>query len=44
MDSPLAKALLNKKTGDEAIVKTPAGEFRWKIHKIEYEKGGASDF
>ena len=43
MDSPIAKALLNKQVGDEAIVKTPAGEFRWKILKIEYEKEGESD-
>jgi transcription elongation factor GreB len=43
MDSPIAKALLNKQVGDEAIVKTPAGEFRWKINNIEYEKGDATD-
>jgi transcription elongation factor GreB len=44
MDSPLAQALLNKTAGDEVIVKTPAGEFNWRILKIEYEKGSASDF
>ncbi|MEQ8242570.1 transcription elongation factor GreB [Fulvivirga sp.] len=38
MDSPMAKALLDKKVGDEAIVKTPAAEFVWKIKKIEYRK------
>ncbi|MEQ8477303.1 transcription elongation factor GreB [Fulvivirga sp.] len=38
MDSPMAKALLDKKVGDEAIVKTPAAEFVWKIKKIEYLK------
>ncbi|QSE99172.1 transcription elongation factor GreB [Fulvivirga lutea] len=38
MDSPMAKALLDKKEGDEAIVKTPAAEFVWKIKKIEYQK------
>uniref|UniRef100_UPI00404B8C28 transcription elongation factor GreB n=1 Tax=Fulvivirga sp. TaxID=1931237 RepID=UPI00404B8C28 len=38
MDSPMAKALLDKKVGDEAIVKTPAAEFVWKIKKIEYQK------
>lgn len=43
MDSPLAQALLNKMEGDEVMVKTPAGEFKWRILKIEYEKGGASD-
>ena len=38
IDSPIAQALLNKKVGDEAIVKTPAAEFKWRINKIEYEK------
>lgn len=38
MDSPMAKALLDKKVGDEAIVKTPAAEFVWCINKIEYQK------
>ncbi len=38
MDSPMAHALLNKEVGDEAIVKTGAGEFAWKIKKIEYQK------
>ena len=31
MDSPIAQALLDKKVGDEVIVKTQAGEFVWKI-------------
>ncbi len=44
MDSPLTQALLNKIAGDEVIVKTPAGEFNWRILKIWYEKGGSSDF
>ncbi|WP_425391488.1 transcription elongation factor GreB [Ekhidna sp.] len=38
MDSPMAKALLNKTVGDEAIVKTKLGDFVWKILKIEYQK------
>jgi len=38
MDSPMAKALLDKKVGDEAIVKTPVSEFVWKIKKIEYQQ------
>ncbi len=38
MDSPIAKALLDKKVGDEAIVQTLAGQFKWRIHKIEYMK------
>lgn len=38
MDSPMAQALLNKEVGDEAIVKTTAAEFSWRITKIEYQK------
>ncbi|MEP4532969.1 MAG: transcription elongation factor GreB [Cyclobacteriaceae bacterium] len=38
MDSPMAKSLLNKTVGDEAIVKTKMGDFVWKILKIEYQK------
>lgn len=38
MDSPIAQALYNKQVGDEVVVKTPAAEFTWYIHKIEYEK------
>lgn len=38
IDSPMAQALLNKKVGDAAIVKTGAGEFVWQITKIEYQK------
>ncbi|HWA34342.1 MAG TPA: transcription elongation factor GreB [Cyclobacteriaceae bacterium] len=38
MDSPMAVALLNKHVGDEAVVKTGAGTFVWKITKIEYQK------
>ena len=38
MDSPMAKALLGKTVGDEAIVKTKLGDFVWKILKIEYQK------
>ncbi len=38
MDSPMAQALLNKETGDEVVVKTPAREFVWRITKIEYQK------
>lgn len=36
IDSPMAKALMNKVVGEEAIVKTGAGEFVWTITKIEY--------
>jgi transcription elongation factor GreB len=38
MDSPMARALLKKEVGDEAVVKTNAGEFVWYITKIEYQK------
>ncbi|MEQ9219317.1 MAG: transcription elongation factor GreB [Cyclobacteriaceae bacterium] len=38
MDSPMAKALLDKTVGDEAVVKTKMGDFVWKILKIEYQK------
>src|SRR4051812_10554885 len=38
IDSPMAHALMKKEVGDEAIVKTGAGEFVWRITKIEYQK------
>jgi len=38
IDSPMAHALMKKEVGDEAVVKTGAGEFVWRIKKIEYEK------
>ena len=38
MDSPMAHALLEKEVGEEAIVKTPAGQFVWRITKIDYKK------
>ncbi len=38
MDSPMAIALLNKKVGDEATVKTGAGTFVWRVTKIDYNK------
>ncbi|HEX8061230.1 MAG TPA: transcription elongation factor GreB, partial [Cyclobacteriaceae bacterium] len=37
MDSPMAHALMNKEVGDEAVVKTGAGTFVWKVKKIEYQ-------
>ena len=33
-ESPLGKALLGKKVGDEVIVDAPAGELKYKILKI----------
>lgn len=38
VDSPMAHALMKKEAGDQVIVKTGAGEFVWRIVKIEYEK------
>ncbi len=38
IDSPMAKALLKKEQGDEALVRTPSGEVSWTINRIEYVK------
>ncbi|MEM6831596.1 MAG: transcription elongation factor GreB [Bacteroidota bacterium] len=38
MDSPMAKALLEKAVGDEAIVETKVAKFVWRILNIEYVK------
>lgn len=38
MDSPMAKALLEKTVGDEAIVETKVAKFVWRILNIEYVK------
>lgn len=38
IDSPIAQALLLKEVGDEVTVKTPSGDMKWKLHKIEYKK------
>jgi transcription elongation factor GreB len=38
IDSPMARALIKKEVGDEAVVKTDAGEFVWHVTKIEYQK------
>lgn len=38
VDSPMAQALMKKEVGDEVVVKTGAGEFVWRITKIEYQK------
>jgi len=38
IDSPMALALMKKKVGDEAVVKTEAGKFVWHVTKIEYQK------
>ncbi len=36
IDSPMARALLGKSVGDEAVVLTPEGEMGWLINRIEY--------
>ena len=35
--SPIARSLIGKKRGDQAIVKTPKGEIEYEILKIEYK-------
>ena len=36
IDSPMARALLKKQEGDEAVVRTPGGENLWWINRITY--------
>ncbi|HKS11475.1 MAG TPA: transcription elongation factor GreB [Pseudomonas sp.] len=36
IDSPMARALLKKAVGDEAVVQTPTGENLWWINRITY--------
>lgn len=38
IDSPMARALLKKEVGDDATVKTQAGEFTWYVVSINYTK------
>ncbi len=38
MDSPMAKALLDKKVNDEVVVETKVAKFVWRILSIEYVK------
>ena len=35
--SPVARALLGKEEGDEAVVKAPAGDRRFEIVEVRYE-------
>lgn len=39
IDSPMARALLKKQEGDEALVQAPGGERLWWINRIEYRAG-----
>ena len=38
IDSPMARALLKKEVGDEAIVRTPVGDACWYVNDINYPK------
>ena len=38
IDSPMARGLLKKTVGDEAIIKTPTGEVSWYVVGIEYNR------
>lgn len=37
VDSPMAKALLGKAKGDDAVVHTPKGDRLWFVNKIDYK-------
>lgn len=37
IDSPMARALLKKEVGDEAVVQTPEGQVIWYVVDIRYE-------
>lgn len=37
IDSPMARALLKKEEGDEALVQTPNGTVTWYVNAIEYQ-------
>jgi len=37
IDSPMARALIKKEVGDEAIVRTPEGETSWYVTAIQYQ-------
>jgi len=39
MDSPLAKALLKKRVGDEVVVSTPSGQTYYEILAVRYDEG-----
>ncbi|MFC3607017.1 transcription elongation factor GreB [Stutzerimonas tarimensis] len=37
IDAPMARALLKKAVGDEALVRTPEGEVYWWVNRIDYQ-------
>jgi transcription elongation factor GreB len=43
IDSPMARALLKKEVGDEAVVNTPAGEKIWYLSSVEYRPISGDD-
>ena len=43
IDSPMARALLKKEEGDEAVVQTPTGEAIWHVNSISYERPAHSE-
>lgn len=43
MDSLMARALLDNKVGDEAIVETKIAKFKWRILAIDYVKSQKKD-
>jgi len=42
IDSPLARALLRKRKGDEVIVQRPKGEIAYVVISVSYERGEPS--
>lgn len=40
IDSPMARGLLKKEVGDEAVIKTPSGDAYWEVLSIRYETHG----
>lgn len=38
IDSPMARALLKKETGDEVVVQTPSGMATWYVTSIAYKR------
>lgn len=36
IDSPMARALLKKEVGDEALVRAPKGDVNWTVLRIDY--------
>jgi transcription elongation factor GreB len=37
MDSPVGKALLGRREGDEVVVRRPAGTVRWQVCEVRYD-------